>query len=441
MESKTELMPKSDFYREIVKNNNNSVSSKNNYEILAGANLNNQTVNPSLNCVLFTHNTALRCFVSKIIMENGLPYAKLPRFKNCAIIRVSLNLETKSFSLELVYDGELSQDEIDGGKLSPNRPYYTKEQRITALGGVSDNYIVFYPIQGTIEDDNKHLNLLPSDLDDLSKKYNVKEVNIYEVRHGEGEHNDVSNFMSATLHMKKDTSITSEGVIQAMNSAKALKNILGDNKIHTMYSSDLKRTRETSSPFFDILVDPLIEKREIVVLPCSEELSNFGENCYEKSAKSIKIVRENYPDCRPETCKSFKTMRNYTIKINWSFYSAFYRNKMRGKTNLTDSPNCKDTTAVAMIVFELLNNDDKIRDSFSNNYEPLSYSFSNDDLQHISIGGAKTKKRRHKILFKNNLYKWNTRSARNNKSKMNKKMNLRTKTKMKTVKKQRMYKK
>ena len=97
MESKTELMPKSDIYREILKNNNNSVSSKNNYEILAGANLNNQTVNPSLNCVLFTHNTALRCFISKIIMENGLPYSKLPRFKNCAIIRVSLNLETKSF--------------------------------------------------------------------------------------------------------------------------------------------------------------------------------------------------------------------------------------------------------------------------------------------------------------------------------------------------------
>ena len=39
-------------------------------------------------------------------------------------------------------------------------------------------------------------------------------------------------------------------------------------KIHTMFCSDLKRTRETSSPFFDILLlDSLIEKQEFTPDP------------------------------------------------------------------------------------------------------------------------------------------------------------------------------
>jgi hypothetical protein len=357
-------------------------------------------------------------------MENGRPYSKLPRFKNCAILCLTINLENKSFELKLAYDGVLSEKEQQ--KISIKRPYYTKNQNIDESTG----YTYFDPIKGKIEDDNRKLNLLPIDLDNLSTKYGVKEVNIYEVRHGQGQHNDESDWSASKFHMKKDTAITSAGMTQATSSARALKSILKlENKqIHTMFCSDLKRTRETSSPFFDILLlESLIEKREIVVLPCSEELSNFDENCYEKSAKSWKITRENDSDCTPQKCPSFETTSNNTIKINWSLYSAFYDNKIRGKPNLKEVPNCGQTNMVSMAVYYLLNSGSTNNNNNNNN---------NNNSSHILIGGTKTRKQRNKILFKNNIHNWITRRA-NNKTKMKP----RIKNKMKTRKKQRRYKK
>jgi hypothetical protein len=362
-------------------------------------------------------------------MENGRPYSKLPRFKNCAILCLTINLENKSFELKLAYDGVLSEKEQQ--KISRKRPYYTKNQNIDESTG----YTYFNPIQGTINDNNRQLNLLPIDLDDLSRKYNVKEFNIYEVRHGQGEHNIGSDLLSS-VHMKKDTAITSEGMTQATSSARALKSILGNKQIHTMFCSDLKRTRETSSPFFDILLlDSLIEKREIVVLPCSEELSNFGENCYEKSAKSFKIVRENYSDCTPETCNSFETRMNNMIKINWSLYSAFYNNKIRGKPNLKELPNCGQTNMVSMALYYLLNIHSDIIEmtTVSSNSNPIDENNdnnnNNNNNNNNSIGGSKTRKRKH------NIHNWITRRVRNKT-----KMKPRIKNKMKT-KKQRRYKK
>ena len=198
MESTTELMPLSDInqakYRRLEKyepkshifsgalNTDNFDIPDDNNNYSESDTTSQQIDNSSLNCILFTHNTALRCFVSKTLMENGSRYEKLPRFKNCAILCLTINLENKSFELKLAYDGVLSEKEQQ--KISIKRPYYTKDQNIDIAG-----YTYFNPIQGIIKDDNIKLNLLPIDLDDLSKKYNVKEFNIYEVRHGQGEHN------------------------------------------------------------------------------------------------------------------------------------------------------------------------------------------------------------------------------------------------------------
>ena len=124
MESKTELMPLSDInqakYRRLEKyepkthifsgaidnfdipDDNNNIDSDTTSQ---------QIDNSSLNCILFTHNTTLRCFVSKTLMENGRLYSKLPRFKNCAILCLTINLETKKFELKLAYDGVLSEKE------------------------------------------------------------------------------------------------------------------------------------------------------------------------------------------------------------------------------------------------------------------------------------------------------------------------------------------
>jgi broad specificity phosphatase PhoE len=322
-----------------------------------------QIDNSSLNCVLFTHNTTLRCFVSKILIEQGKPYSILPLFKNCAILCLTINLKNRTFELKMVYDGTLTPDEMSDK--SQKTPYYTSSNELA-----QNNFgILFETINGKIND--KELNLLPIDIQTLFNKYNVGEANFYEVKNVLAEHNDKSNWFASKLHLKKDTSITSDGITQANESAKAFKRIIREKQIYTMFCSDLKITRDTASQFFDILSDNLL-KKEIIILPCSEKLSEFGENCYEKSSKSWNISRENYPDCNPKKCTSFKTTGNRKIKIKWGFYSAFYHNKMRNTLNLKDVPNCKDTTMIAMMVYYLLNIRDDIKNTefLAKGYDP-----------------------------------------------------------------------
>jgi broad specificity phosphatase PhoE len=364
--------------------------------------------NEALNCLLITHNNILQCFIEKQRFILGQPNDERKiRFKNCAILCMTLNLTLYNFTIELVYDGLLSEDEERN--VSEERPYYvtpttTIEQRDIAL------YEKFKPIQGNISDKTRALNLLPNDLDELKTKYNTDIIKFYIVRHGQAEHNEKKCNM-AGCSLKLDTTITNEGTIQAKYSAKALKNILGNKTIDIVCTSDLQRTRQTALQFIFQFQFQIVSPK-IVIIPCANELNKSGINgdCYEASTNSSllgsKSSRENYPACEPETCPSIKLGENVDVDIDWSLYSLFYDNKKRSYPNLTDKPNCKDTNMVSMTVFYLLNYGiDKVELNPVSVIEPQLVNTEYEDPNVLHIGGSIKQKKKVRLSRKNKLVK------------------------------------
>ena len=335
----------------------------------------------SFNCLLVTHNNIIQCFIEKL-----RPSAQKIRFKNCAILCLSLDLETKQFKIELVFNGLLSDEETN--KISIDKPYYVKEVFSPNSLGYNEGDILFEPIIGNIS----LLNILPEDLANLRNKTEKNMIKFYIVRHGQAEHN-VSRLR---LNMY-DTSITNIGRDQAITSAKALKKILdrNDETINIVFASDLARTRQTALPFFTIMIlDP-----KIIIDPCSNELSTNGDgtgNCYEKNAKIIVKALENFPNCTPETCRSIKTMSGAKIAIDWSLYRAFYSSKKNNvrsySEELKDRPNCKDTNMIAMAVFYLLNIDMAPNVLNVSQKETIQSGLVEEG---ISIGGGSRRRKRY----------------------------------------------
>jgi broad specificity phosphatase PhoE len=331
----------------------------------------------SFNCLLVTHNNIIQCFIEKLrpaAIINGEP--QKIRFKNCAILCLSLDLENNQFRIELIFDGLLSNEETKN--ISPDRPYY-----VTSV--IKSGDVLFEPIIGDIS----LLNILPEDLANLRNKTEKNMIKFYIVRHGQAEHN-VSRLR---LNMY-DTSITNIGRDQAITSAKALKKILdrNDETINIVFASDLARTRQTALPFFNIM---FLEPR-IIIDPCSNELSTNGDgtgNCYEKNAKKLVKALENFPNCTPETCRSIKTMSGARIAIDWSLYRAFYSSKKNNVRSYSEDPdehpNCKDTNMIAMAVFYLLNID------MAPNVSQIETIQSGLEEEGISIGGGSRRRKRY----------------------------------------------
>ena len=345
--------------------------------------------NKMLNCLLITHNNILQCFIDKLSINNG----QKTRFKNCAILRVSLNLSEYNFTIELVYDGLLSREE--NAKVSLDRPYYVSfATQIDPLDvGL---FVPFEPIRGEINTRTKTLNLLPFDLDNLKEKFKTDVIDFYIVRHGQAKHNEKKWNMSG-FGLELDTTITEEGITQAINSAQELKRILRNNSIDIVCVSDLERTRQTVLPFFNIL-GMSIALLKMVVIPCSSELNNSGSNgdCYEQSSSSSilsnKSARENYPACTPEKCPNVNLRQGVYIVIDWSLYSLFYDNKMRSYPNLTDKPNCKDTNMISMTVYYLLNYYNNDKTNRVSLIEPQLINSVDVDDATVHIGGSKKKR-------------------------------------------------
>ena len=366
--------------------------------------------NEALNCLLITHNNILQCFIERQRVILGIKNDERKiRFKNCAILCLTLNLTSYNFTIELVYDGQLSEDEERN--VSEERPYYVT-LKTQIYQGYEGLYEKFKPIQGNISDKTRALNLLPNDLDELKTKYNTDIIKFYIVRHGQAEHNEKKCNM-AGCSLKLDTNITEEGARQAYYSARTLTGILEDETIDIVCASDLQRTRQTVLPFisqFDIV------SQKIVIVPCANELNNSGNDgdCYEKSSNSSllgsKSSRENYPACTPETCPSIKS-QDGNINIDWSLYSLFYDNKMRSYPNLTDKPNCKDTNMVSMTVFYLLYYEEARlehqKKSIIEVYDEDDKDDKDDDKRvwKTFSGGSRKQKKKVKLSRKNKLVK------------------------------------
>jgi broad specificity phosphatase PhoE len=345
--------------------------------------------NRALNCLLITHNNILQCFIDKLSNNNGIK----TRFKNCAILCLSLNLSEYNFTIELVYDGLLSREE--NAKVSLDRPYYVSFATQIHEDD-KGHFVPFVPIRGEITAETKALNLLPIDLDNLKEKFKTGVINFYIARHGQSKHNE-KKWNMAGFGLDLDTTITEEGITQAISSAQELKRILKNESIDIVCVSDLERTRQTVLPFFNIL-GMAISSLKMVVIPCANELNKSGSNgdCYEKSSDSSvignKSARENYPACTPEKCPSIRLQEDVDVEIDWSLYSLFYDNKMRSYPNLTDKPNCKDTNMISMTVYYLLNYYDNDKTHRVSLIKPQMVDSEYEDLDVLHIGGSKKKR-------------------------------------------------
>lgn len=270
--------------------------------------------------ILATHNNRLQCFFTKIMSDKSYNNKK---FKNCAIIRCYGNKNIVNF--ELIYEGELANDEIS--KLT--KP-------------IDDEYW-----------NTSSFNKIFS-INSCSTSAPINNTEIFLVRHGKGIHNG-ANFYEKIKELSsgkfKDAELVALGWIQAINSAKYLKNYLKtlskyDSSLYLYGASHLKRTHQTIGIFKYILDNDLPEHEsfnKIYIIPCSHELMYSSDgNCDNPKINVISnlIARENVPKCtgNSEQC-DFIMIKSKKYNIDWSKYIAF--NKIN---------NCNETTMINQII-------------------------------------------------------------------------------------------
>lgn len=284
------------------------------------------------NVLVVTHNSRLRNLIR--ILYPKLSSSKLPRFKNCAVLHLQLNTPDHTniidtFTLKLIYAGE-----IDNKK---DRIYF-EENNFNVIIQPNANLVPF--------------NIRSSD----------KIINIFLVRHGEGEHNITKGFFNKEIikrNMIKDALLTPKGVRQAKNAGVALFNYLNkikQLKIEYTFCSKLRRSYYTATRILYVLsfdrgmINPTqnqlqnieITTNNIIVLPCSHEIGNDKQgllsgfvNIFEVNENTSLCVnkrnRSNHNICPKEEEKPkhmvtnntsydvpLKPLKYYTI--NWDYY-------------------------------------------------------------------------------------------------------------------------
>ena len=270
--------------------------------------------------IITTHQARLRCLLSKIFNK------PMKRFKNGCVLKMEVtNLD---ITFELVYSGEVD-------KITPGYVYY-----------VSPNENL---IKGTTVfaiDNFRRAN---------DGMYDVQENErfiFYLIRHGEASHNVKKGLpkLFQSISGEKDTSLTSKGVEQARriygNIRESERNLTNPDTLY-LFSSDLKRTRETMANFISELrkhnttkyVLPETIEEELIVLPCAHEL-NYKEDgkC---DGRQFLTANENIMNCdssRPE-CQT-----EGGHNVNWDIYTRFY-NGTRTKSN-SGKQKCRNTDMI-----------------------------------------------------------------------------------------------
>ncbi len=131
----------------------------------------------------------------------------------------------------------------------------------------------------------------------------MKERKIWLVRHAQS----VAN-RDRIIQGHMDTELTDTGLEQAYYTAQYFKENLNEFNIRNLYSSDLKRTRQTSRPISEVLGLPInieVNLRE----------ANFGkwEGCHSPSLAVDDPINFNRwmenKKWRPEWCESFEALQ------------------------------------------------------------------------------------------------------------------------------------
>ena len=295
--------------------------------------------------LVVSHNLRIQCLLDKIFPSTP----EKINLKNCSIIRILIDNE--NCLLELVYEGTISEKEKN-----QNLKYYN-------INGTDNNNIFFQVKIISTPEILNNLNLKKEDIN--SKKFVFYIIRNCQTHLGK----EIGQKMASLLFNNKD-------------------------KINYIFSSDLKKTRQTivslyssiisklqqiitsQNPIFNprawknisSTISPLnyIDIQKLIILPCSHEISTKGNgtgNCDEASSSSL----PNRPDClkinieneEKNNCNNLDiSENNKSIPIDWDFYFNFYGNKMRGENTISSAfsrqnknkNSCRNTNIISLII-------------------------------------------------------------------------------------------
>lgn len=300
------------------------------------------------NIILVTHNARLRCFVTDISGQNNLnkdQRFKEIRFKNCCILKLTLQQNNQNATLEMIYSGSIEEG---SAKVGEGQAYYVNMKP-------NNQEVIFKKINFDIE----LLNIKASAI-----KINC---NIYLIRHGEAQH----NVNPRRINFKKDTLLTKKGIEQTQKAADELINYFKESKktinIRYYFCSELKRTRETMGY---ILEKAYLEKYKkdkkleldkstviITVLPCAHEIKfDKAGKCDQKpqginAPENIQICRNGkkvekghfitgksvYDLCQHiyiELYDGKEFVKEIKVAVNWRYYNYYFKENNCKKSNM-----------------------------------------------------------------------------------------------------------
>jgi phosphohistidine phosphatase SixA len=259
---------------------------------------------------------------------------EIASFMNCAILKIHMN--GSYVTIELVYQGELDED-----KGKKRRYFVTQSDNTQSDNTQSDN---------TQSDNTQSDNIvkvvfekitLPLENTILSHFINKENYTFYLMRHGQGDHNVRTGFWKKATAVVGigNTTLTQTGINQAINAADFAANELNldPTTINYLFTSDLKRTRQTLAYFYMQLCinKKLINNtnKTFYILPCSHELSYVKSNesitNIDKLNDGLLIASENKPACQFNDIIIQEGNNKFTFTSNASYYRDFYDSNCR----------------------------------------------------------------------------------------------------------------
>ena len=311
-----------------------------------------------INIILVTHNARMRCFLEDYFKESMDGFRKYVkpnsrgkkeiRFKNSAILLLR-NYDgddiDNRWRLELVNEGQVTKARDGAYFVTPTNDNCQCDNTNIIFKGTDSKFIV--------KDNINENSLLKTYITGENKKYNI-----YIIRHGDALHNTGKLNRLKNFSKRTDTSLTTDGKEQAKETGryfvdKQIKNI------HYLFSSNLKRTRETLDEIINIIKQKNILSNnifnipdKIIVLPCSHELKYYENgSCDAKEQKSKFIPFENKMGCELskvyDTCDTKDNCCKTTndMEIDWKYY----------KKNEKNNNYCIETNMINEI-FNFINN-------------------------------------------------------------------------------------
>ena len=331
------------------------------------------TTEATITSLIVSHQARMLCILLNIFgdaMFGGQPKI---RFKNCAIVKLSLFCENSTWKLsqELFYDGEIDE-------MKPDYIYFTNNSEVTGLQNMGGRYQEYPFRKQTIQNGVlDKLKISPNDIDP-----NIM-YEFYLMRHGQATHNVYKGVAKMKSIVNVNTELTPVGIQQAQRAA-ADSGIL-DIPFNYLFVSDLVRTHQTLNSL-GLSLSSI--GTQVIMLPCSHEIDGQCPTCDGCST----------PFVPGENATNNKSFQNGALVVDTRYYSGFYSGKRRGSVsgfNLKRE-NCASNTFLGIaikIIHEKMEAKIKQFESL-----PERPSFSSDDFEQTQDAGkrSKTKKRHYR---------------------------------------------